>query len=426
MLIKTGKNLVAIQPELIETCDRLKLPVFELQHPYSYRPVMQEVARSISEIKLLGWNSELDDFIQQDSNNICQQLCDWLNTKSNSPCVVIDPMGQIFSHEASEKYCAVVHKNIEKICQRGRNQQHFLMQVTESNSILKISVYCTNCGTNLVFILFFLQDLDNQDLDSLGQMSVRRLSHICQEADFRRKEQTKQLLHYAKVLDMKETQEFHALSHFLHIDFEKNHRIILLKTESSSIAQLEEELRKQNCFVLLYPLSSNQLLGMISELENMENLLGIFQKYSCYGGIGSAQSGDNQIENSYREAKMALDLVLDQNIATVASYDDLVLLSLLCNLRDTESLRFFTKKTMEPLIQYDATHSSELIKTLVVLLRFNMNTNLTAQQLFIGKSTLRFRMKKIESISHLSLNSINDLLHLRLGIIAARLYGFIK
>lgn len=69
-----------------------------------------------------------------------------------------------------------------------------------------------------------------------------------------------------------------------------------------------------------------------------------------------------------------------------------------------------------PLISYDRTHQTELVRTLAVLLRNNRSPNPTAAELFIHRQTLVYRIRRIEQLTHRSLSATKDVVDLWLAL----------
>ncbi|MFC0309861.1 PucR family transcriptional regulator, partial [Gallibacterium trehalosifermentans] len=62
-------------------------------------------------------------------------------------------------------------------------------------------------------------------------------------------------------------------------------------------------------------------------------------------------------------------------------------------------------------------HTYQLRKTLQQYFLSNCDLTLTSEKLFIHTNTLRYRLKKIEQLTHLKFNDINDLFILYLSTI---------
>ncbi|MBD8941990.1 MAG: PucR family transcriptional regulator [Clostridiales bacterium] len=65
--------------------------------------------------------------------------------------------------------------------------------------------------------------------------------------------------------------------------------------------------------------------------------------------------------------------------------------------------------TMKSLIEFDRENDADLINTLSIYLANNLSLDATSKQLYIHSNTIRYRLKKIEALTGMSLKSTNDL-----------------
>jgi purine catabolism regulatory family protein/PucR-like helix-turn-helix protein len=75
------------------------------------------------------------------------------------------------------------------------------------------------------------------------------------------------------------------------------------------------------------------------------------------------------------------------------------------------------------LIQYDRNHQTELVRTLAVLLRHNRSPGRAADELFIHRQTLVYRMRRIEELTSRRLSSTRDIVEFWLALRAAEVVG---
>jgi purine catabolism regulator len=79
---------------------------------------------------------------------------------------------------------------------------------------------------------------------------------------------------------------------------------------------------------------------------------------------------------------------------------------------DAGALRTIIDHTLAPIAAYDAENDTELVHTLRVFFRNERNIGRTAEQLFIHKHTLQYRLRRIREISGRSMASTQDLAEL--------------
>ncbi|MHB1004595.1 MAG: helix-turn-helix domain-containing protein [Chloroflexota bacterium] len=134
-------------------------------------------------------------------------------------------------------------------------------------------------------------------------------------------------------------------------------------------------------------------------------------------GVGRPGSGVSGIRKSFREAEQALSIaqrLLGGNRAT--SFDELRIYRLLLPLVGSGELRSFSQEVLGRLQDYDAKHSGELIRTLEVFFAGDGNLQRAADNLFLHRNTLAYRLERIEEIAGVSLRDPDDRLCLQLAL----------
>ncbi|WHE07749.1 PucR family transcriptional regulator ligand-binding domain-containing protein [Thermoanaerobacterium thermosaccharolyticum] len=134
-------------------------------------------------------------------------------------------------------------------------------------------------------------------------------------------------------------------------------------------------------------------------------------------GIGRYYSNLKDIKNSLKEAERALKLaykIMGGN--SVYSYSEAGIFRLLFEMKDKSEMISFFNELMEPMMKYDESSSAELINTLEVFLQNNGNFVKTAKDLFIHRSTLNYRIKKIEEILNVDLSDWETKFNLQIAL----------
>ena len=156
---------------------------------------------------------------------------------------------------------------------------------------------------------------------------------------------------------------------------------------------------KRNEVVLIYLLDSNN-----NEMKNFElyisNIKNYLKKYSFYQrmciGVGKKREQAVEIFRTYQEAKIAYELG-DILQLSIAKFDSLGLEKILFN-HDTQELREFFEQILGKLLIEDEITNSGLMATLEGFVSNQYDINKTAEDMFIHKNTLRYRIKKIEEL----------------------------
>jgi len=114
------------------------------------------------------------------------------------------------------------------------------------------------------------------------------------------------------------------------------------------------------------------------------------QRYLCIG-IGRPYKSLMEISLSFNEAQKALMLANSiQAHGPVHFYDDLAVYDLLVNVKNN----YRVHPGLYKLIEYDKNNGTDYVRTLAVYLRNYKNLSQTADDLFLHRNTVLYRLKK--------------------------------
>lgn len=91
-----------------------------------------------------------------------------------------------------------------------------------------------------------------------------------------------------------------------------------------------------------------------------------------------------------------------------------------------EALADIARRSIAPLLEYDARRHTHLLETLRTLLDNHFAMQPTAEALFVHRNTLQKRMRRVETLLGVDLTDIDDLMELYLGLRALQLVGEAK
>ncbi len=125
---------------------------------------------------------------------------------------------------------------------------------------------------------------------------------------------------------------------------------------------------------------------------------------------------------AYRQARKTLEVqrVLGR-LGQTCSFEQLGVYGLLFSDDTAADLARFTDELLGGLVSYDRRHHAPLRATLEAFLRHNGNLRRTASELFVHISTLRYRLRRIEEITGLSLDDAEHRFRLQLALRIASL-----
>lgn len=135
----------------------------------------------------------------------------------------------------------------------------------------------------------------------------------------------------------------------------------------------------------------------------------------------SVERRNYNLAQGYREAGYALELGLaGKESSALINFDELGIYSLLYDMCDNRSMSnqmsSFLGHKLGVLLNYDQLHTTELYNSLVNYLENNCNLALTAEKLYIHPNTLRYRIKKIESLLKTDLSRLECVVEITLAL----------
>ena len=154
----------------------------------------------------------------------------------------------------------------------------------------------------------------------------------------------------------------------------------------------------------------------IGALEHYSEALGVFVRENNFRiGISNFTDDIYQIQILYRQAEMALSIGLTEKPMEWIHWFSRYTLQYIYNmLTDNSDLGQLYSPIYYRLERYDKENGTSYLETLREYLNCNMNTVQAAKNLFIQRSTMIYRLKRIREISDNDLTGRDDLLHLHL------------
>jgi sugar diacid utilization regulator len=137
--------------------------------------------------------------------------------------------------------------------------------------------------------------------------------------------------------------------------------------------------------------------------------------YSGSIGVGGAFTAPSEASRSYDEAERALRIRQGSaSSAGVTVHDELGIYRLLAAADQAETAQF-VREWLGPLLDYDAAHRTGLVATLWQYYECGGNYDQTAEALFICRSTVRYRLRRIRQLTGLDLGDVDSRLNLHVA-----------
>ena len=149
-------------------------------------------------------------------------------------------------------------------------------------------------------------------------------------------------------------------------------------------------------------------------LAEFRSRVGAWLEGPVRAGAGNPATFE-RLAQSAREARYALQ-VCETERRDEAQFADLGTYQLLLSLQDPEALGTFAASVLGPIDAYDERHGGHLIPSLRAFLERNARWEAAANDLYVHRHTLRYRMRKIEELTNRDLASARDRMELFLAL----------
>lgn len=151
-----------------------------------------------------------------------------------------------------------------------------------------------------------------------------------------------------------------------------------------------------------------------------EKLKKNYPAYRFYWGVSETNTKPPVFHRLYRNARIALQYAMSSERGRYCfTYRDTREAQVIAELSGSETVRRIAEEIIGPLREHDAASGMDLLDTLVAFIKCNCNISLTARTLYIHRTSLLYRLEKIELATGMSLKDPQDLF--LLGI-CTRLY----
>jgi DNA-binding PucR family transcriptional regulator len=158
--------------------------------------------------------------------------------------------------------------------------------------------------------------------------------------------------------------------------------------------------------------------------ENIIGAVSPFFKVKLYIGIGNTARELADYQQSYLEAKKALEIGAYMiTEGQVRSFEQFKVHALFLSTLKPAELVEYARSQLGALFDYDAQHKTELLKTLQEFLYLRNNVEGTAKNLSMSVSGLKYRLAKIERITGFDLRDYKVCFDLQLALIILQLFG---
>ncbi len=131
----------------------------------------------------------------------------------------------------------------------------------------------------------------------------------------------------------------------------------------------------------------------------------------------------NNLSKSYSQAYRLQRVNKGEVIGnTIKSYGDIGALKILLELDYDDVVKDFIVETIEALDEYDKLKGTDYVKVLGLYLQHNGKVNVVAEELFVHRNTINYKVKRIESILDCDLSDFMTRLNLAIALMLKRIF----
>ena len=134
------------------------------------------------------------------------------------------------------------------------------------------------------------------------------------------------------------------------------------------------------------------------------------------GGLSEPFSGAAGVQRAHAQAREALRVARAGGHGDIVFFGDLGPSVRSLENQTAEQLELIYASTVKPLVEHDLAHGDDLVGTLTAYLEEGRSVSRAASRLFVHQNTLRYRLKKIETLLGIDLDETEALVDLFLGL----------
>ncbi|WP_202080420.1 PucR family transcriptional regulator [Caldalkalibacillus salinus] len=143
-------------------------------------------------------------------------------------------------------------------------------------------------------------------------------------------------------------------------------------------------------------------------------------------GIGVMNRGINAFKESYDEAYLAFQIGhRERQPGHRSTFQNTRHYRLFATLSENAEVQALLTETIEPIMAYDRQRGMHLAHTLMTYIQHKSNVSQTARALHLHRQSLGYRLKRIETLTGLSLEDPDSLMMLYLGLKLYKDYGHV-
>lgn len=464
LAIATGRYIFEIPEEIIEYADKRNLTIIDIPWEIRFADIVHEVMSKLKDLKsnVMKRSEEFQQHLIQliIEGRTLEHIAKDIEYELKKTLLILNRKGEAIAGNANYEQVTQLwnqmNENIE--VQQSQHPIHTELSKVESgeNQLLHLPIDSNGIHEGDFFILLKSgEELNEQEITITEQVVVAAAlwftrNSAVKEAESRMRNEF--ILHLARGEKMS-TKHIDSHADFFRFDLELPYVSIVGHPENLEDLIEQNKSRSQSMGTRLEQVSIYVREGLFYASENMQReiliafeddeviiflqsmedstadtvnqFLDLVERRFSHllpgvifsWGIGKHKEGRWHFKDNFQKGKAALDMGRKQRgVGKRTHFDETSINRLLMNLAMVEEVQEVAMSTVYPLVEYDIKREIDLIETFTAYTRNKGNVSQTARELTLHRQSLLYRLRKIESLTELSLMDPDDLFLLEFSI----------
>ena len=445
LCIKPGRFIDKIPRKMLKLAEELGLPIIELPPEVPYIDIINQVlsrilSKKASTLELINRiHTSLTDVVLEGGG--LQAICRKLSKLTGYPIVILNSNNNIVAYSAERKeiYNVINHLRLMKEFENYKESRSPTTRIFEYQGERTVVTPIVIEKKIYGFLIMLGHDATTKELNikALEQGAIVAALEFLKEKNVQeiKKRLMKDLINDLLEGNTSNPDLLRERAHYFGWDLESGMQVVVIDIEQPKNKSSREGTGSlsgfKNCFLDVIKITvkkvdpraivtdkSGRIVVLVNIPEECKKSLNTLYSYTkevasdiqqeiasnledvnINLGIGRYYENVEGISKSYKEALEAVYLgkkILGSN--KVIHFDDLGVYKILLDMHDKNQLQEFALNYLGPLIEYDKKWGTDLITTLEAYIKNDKKICKTADELFVHRNTVRYRIERINDI----------------------------
>lgn len=455
LMIKVGRFIEEVPPEVYQVANEYRLPIIVLPTDAAYSPIITAIGRKLAEDAVDGVGNYMDIAFQQKIQQILlndggvQALAELLADRLNGEVFVENAVGQLM-FSAGEETSINLYQSHKWLEQEAVYFREMACYQDYYYTVLIMPTYLGEelQGNIIVSLKGMVESYEAQygPIKSMAQVIALELSRA--KAVYERRIHLEQallegIIEHHEALDEAVVQqqvsalgwEYSTMQMMAVFNVGRREDFNDRQKLEQYIQKLSYRLStwlKQEAFKGIFCRKNDNLVCLFSMNKQVQEPAEVLSQWGeaflaeirqdfaelvVSMGLSRPVSRIAELGEAYGDAQKAVRMgKRAYGGGQVYDYQRMGVYRLLFTHKDIDSQVEFYEDYLKPLVQYDQKHDSELVHTIEAYYQNNANTLATAEQLYIHRNTLNYRLKRASDILGFDIDDVDRKLCVSLAL----------